>query len=218
MLWLGETRGYLSDWLTQVWVHATGRRTDIVQVPWLDGPVGHPRGIGRDFFASLADHEGLAVLQDGQRGLLADFAALAAPDFDPAAVHPSVAAFYTRTSDYDLDAWAERCGVFRPFGKLLALLFSRRLQQLNVPLSGLDTSRGITSEVIQLVDRSTGEVRQPAWVRQLLSTGNVLYAGSYSVEDVPGRSGSCVKVVFPCRTETPLYSCAPKCMMTARSL
>lgn len=69
--------------------------------------------------------------------------------------------------------------------------------QLNVPLSGLETSAGITSEVINLRDRETGHVRYTAWVRQLLSTSNVLYAGSYSLCSVPGFSGRCVKVVFP---------------------
>ena len=105
--------------------------------------------------------------------------------------------FYEQTSNYELDAWAQWCGAFRPFGSLLALLFSRRLQQLNVPLSGLDTSAGITSEVIQLVEPATEQVRYTAWVRQLLTTNNVLYAGSYSLCKVPNREGYCVKVVFP---------------------
>jgi CRP-like cAMP-binding protein len=91
---------------------------------------------------------------------VADFGALAARDFDPAGVHPAVADFYARTAAFELDSWAEWCGAFRPFGRLLARLFSRRLQQLNVPLSGLDTSRGVTSEVLQLVDPATGAVRQ----------------------------------------------------------
>jgi hypothetical protein len=80
---------------------------------------------------------------------------------------------------------------------LLALLFSRRLQQLNVPLSALDTSRGITSEVLQLVEPTSGEVRYTAWLRTLIGSGNVLYAGSYSLVRIPGYPGPCVKVVFP---------------------
>jgi hypothetical protein len=197
MIWLGETRGYLTDCVTQVWVRLTGRRVDPSSSPWLAGPVGDPRGIGRDFFVRLARQEGLDLQRDGDRGLLQDFSALAAPDFTPAQVHPSVRDFYTRTSAYELDAWAEWCGVFRPFGQILAHLFSRRLQQLNVPLSGLDTSRGVTSEVVQLVDPVTREIRHTAWIRQLLVTGNVLYAGGYSLAEVPGRRGLCVKVVFP---------------------
>ena len=112
-------------------------------------------------------------------------------------MNPAVAAFYTRTSEYELDSWAEWCGAFRPFGRMLAVLFSRRLQQLNVPLSGLDTSRGLTSDVVQLVDPASGAVRHTAWIRLLVGSGDVLYAGSYSLAVVPGRNGACVKVVFP---------------------
>jgi hypothetical protein len=199
MIWLGDARGSLTDYATQRWVQLTGRRVELGSHPWLAGPVGSVRGIGRTFFAELARREGLALRDRGQgeRGLIADFGALAAADFDPGRVHPAVVDFYARTSAYELDAWAEWCGAFRPFGRLLGRLFSRRLQQLNVPLSALDTSRGITSEVVQLIEPATGQVRHTAWVRELLGTGNVLYAGDYSIAAVPGRQGACVKVVFP---------------------
>ncbi len=200
MIWLGESRGYLTDHVTQRWVRVTGRSIDLGMDPWLAGPVGDVRGIGREFFAELARREGLELHRGAdshERGLISDFAALAAPDFDPARVHPSVVDFYARTSAYDLDAWAEWSGAFRPFGSLLGRLFSRRLQQLNVPLSALDTSRGVTSDVVQLVEPATGRVRHTAWMRELVGTGNVLYAGDYSLAAVPGRRGNCVRVVFP---------------------
>jgi hypothetical protein len=196
----GESRGHFTDWVTQRWVRLTGRRVGLVQEPWLAAPIGHPSGIGREFFHELAHRDGLVVRVGGpgeEVGLVSDFGALAAPDFDPARVHPGVVDFYTHTSAYDLDAWAEWCGAFRPFGRLLARLFSRRLQQLNVPLTGLDTSRGVTSEVLRLVDPSSGEARHTAWVRQLVASGDVLYAGSYSLAPVPRRAGLCVKVAFP---------------------
>ena len=198
MVWLGSKRGHISDWTTQRWVQLAGRRVDLENSPWLSGLVGPTHGIGRTFFDEAARAEGLEVRRGaGIRGLLSDFSALRSRSFDPAAVHPSVAAFYEQTSSYQMDAWAEWCGPFRPFGGLLAALFSRRLQQLNVPLSALDTSRGITSEVLQLVDPETEEARYTAWVRELLGTGNILYAGSYSLCQVPGHDGACVKVVFP---------------------
>lgn len=127
----------------------------------------------------------------------AGWGALAAPDFEPSAVAPAVAGFHVRTAAFELDSWAEWCGPFRPFGWLLARLFSRRLQQLNVPLSGLDTSRGVTSDVLQLVEPATGALRYTAWVRELLGSGNVLYAGTYSLAEVPGRQGPCVSRARP---------------------
>jgi len=196
-MWLGSTRGHAIDWLTQRWVQLTGRPVDFALAPWLNGPVGAPEGIGADFFDNLAAMRGMTVRRDPGAGLLPDFGLLAGPAFDPRKVDPRVASFYERTGSFELDAWAEWCGAFRPFGRLLAWLFSRRLQQLNIPLSSLDTSRGMTSEVLQLVTPDTGVVEVTAWVRRLLGTGNVLYAGSYSLCRVPGFDGPCVRVVFP---------------------
>ncbi len=75
--------------------------------------------------------------------------------------------------------------------------FSRRLQQLNVPLSSLDTSQGITSAVVYLRDPGSGGIVGTAWVRELIGSKELLYAGNYSVCTVPGHASPCVKVVFP---------------------
>lgn len=196
--WLGERRGYLADWVTQRWVEATGRRVDLAEHPWLDSPVGAARGIGGDFFDAWAGRSGLSPRRDGGvAGLLPDFAALRSRTFDPASVHGDVVDFYQCTSAYELDAWSHWSGWFQPFGRLLALLFSRRLQQLNVPLTGLDTSRGMSSEVLPLVDPLTGAVAMTAWIRRLTGTGHIIYAGSYCATAIPGWDGPCVKVGFP---------------------
>lgn len=170
---------------------------DLQRDTWLDGPTGDPAGIGNDFFHKLATTLGLELRQPVAAGLLQDFEVLRSPDFDPGIVAKEVVDFYQSTSLYSMDAWSEWTGVFRPFGFLLAFIFSRRLQQLNIPLSALDTSRGLTSEVLQLVDTRTQNVHLTAWVRQLLKTGNVLYAGAYSACRVPQYNGLCLKVVFP---------------------
>ncbi len=198
MIWLGPKRGYLTDWTTQQWVRFTGRRVDLDSDTWIEGPKAPATGIGSDYFESLAAAEGLRVHRSGRfTGIVPRFGVLRSQGFDPADVDSRVVAFYEKTSAYELDAWAEWCGLFRPFGWLLAVLFSRRLQQLNVPLSGLDTSRGVTSEVLQFVAPGTDELRHTAWFRRLQGTGNVLYAGFYSTCTVPGHAGPCVKVVFP---------------------
>jgi hypothetical protein len=46
--WLGAKRGHLSDWTTQQWVRRTGRRVDLREEAWLDGPysAGRPRLAG----------------------------------------------------------------------------------------------------------------------------------------------------------------------------
>jgi len=194
VFWLGERRGDLADWTTQQWVRATGRQINFSDHRWLDGPVGDPTRIGKDFFEGLAKSRRLELKCDRPRGLLQNFDDLC---LDTRAVASCVRDFYERTSEYELDVWSEWRGTFRPFGRALAVLFSRRLQQLNVPLSALDTSRGLASSVTQVCDPNSGAVLHTAWVRELHATKNVLYAGSYSVSRVPGHAAPCVKVVFP---------------------
>jgi hypothetical protein len=192
VIWLGTNRGYLSDWLTQQWVRATGNRVELAKLSWLNGPIGTTHGIGPQFFDDYAARAGLEILSgDAPRGLVDDLATV----LGGARVHPAVASFYERTSEYDMDCWSEWSSVFRPFGRLLALLFSRRLEQLNVPLAGLETHRGISSRV--LVMRTPQGELQTAWVRQLLASKRTLYAGSYSTCRVPGYAGQCIKVCFP---------------------
>jgi hypothetical protein len=194
---LTSRSGSFIDRLTQRWVQVTGREVDLTHEGWLDGPVGEPQGIGRDYFQKFAEKHAMQIKKGCGAGLLPDFSTLKSSCFDPATIADEVVDFYQRTHAYSLDAWSEWCGIIRPFGFLLAMIFSRRLQQLNVPLSSLDTSRGITSEVLQLVEPSSGRVRFTAWLRELLGTGNVLYAGAYSTCRIPRYEGLCVKVVFP---------------------
>jgi len=197
-VWLGEKRGHLTDWATQRWVQATGRKVSLAVHPWLEGPTGDSRGIGADCFTPYAAAHGLRVVTREVAGLCPHLAVLRSGSFDPEAVSPTVADFYARTSEYDLDAWSEWSGAFRPFGRALAVLFGRRLQQLNVPLSNLDTSRGMTSDVFPLVDGDDpARLVMTTWVRQLRGSGHVLYAGAYSTCVVPDKATPCVKVVFP---------------------
>jgi hypothetical protein len=197
-MWLGQQRGYSTDWFTQRWVEYTGRRLDQAEALWLEGPVGNTKKIGKESVAEIAEQGDLLIDRDSDpRGLLTRFNLLDGSDFSSQAVAKEVAEFYEHTSMYEMNTWAHWCGFFKPFGVLLALIFSRRLQQLNVPLTGLDTSKGMTSEVIQLKNRQSGALKYTAWIRELLETNQVLYAGYYSSCTPTNYSNPCVKVVFP---------------------
>jgi hypothetical protein len=211
VIWLGSESGYLTDWVTQQWVRASGRRVLLSEHSWLDGPIGNTRIIGRGFFEGYAREHGFEIIEDAHCGLMNNFSALFEDSNTPGVVAPAVRDFYEHTSAYTLDAWSEWHGFFKPFGWVLAVLFSRRLQQLNIPLSSLDSSKGMTSSVLQMWDRQKGQLVQTAWVRELHATRNVLYAGSYSICRIPGYAKPCVKVVFPLPNGNAIVVMKPEC-------
>lgn len=181
------------------------RQTSPPRDPWLSGPVGETRGIGLDYFQRLAAEAGFELRKNGTSlGLIADVDLLAAADFEPDRVDPNpFRQSYESTSAYELDAWSKWCGRFRPFGRLLALIFSRRLQQLNVPLSSQDTSKGITSEIFQVLDTATKEVLYTAWLRRLLATGNACTSARTPCAPSPTGRAPASKWSFPSQTGTP---------------
>jgi hypothetical protein len=171
-----------------------GRRMERSQVPWLDGPTGPPR-IGTGFHRSVAAEAGLEVRTGPDLGLLPDCALLDGDGFDSRRLHPSVRDFYEHTSRYHLDVWSQWSPLFWPAGWALIHFVSRRMEQLNFPMYPLETARGMTSQVEQLVEPS-GRVAFTSWLRRNLGSGLVIYSGFYSTASPPGH-GPCVKTVFP---------------------
>ena len=55
----------------------------------------------------------------------------------------------------------------------------------------------MSSRVLHLRDPQTGRLVVAAWVRELLATQNILYAGAYSLVELPNHTGLHVRVVFP---------------------
>jgi hypothetical protein len=149
-----------------------------------------------DFFSRFAARRGWTIVEAGTHGLLESFAVLRGPTCETGGVAPEIARFYEETSDYDLEMRSEWSELFHPFGGALSSIFSKRLQQLNVPLSPLDTSLGMVSRVLQLLDEH-GRPAGAAWVREAVATRQTVYAGSYSHCRVPGFDGECVRVAFP---------------------
>jgi hypothetical protein len=196
-MWLGERRGHAFDWLTQRWVHLTGRRVHPDQFPWLSGPRGSVRMIGADFFERWGDAHGMSTLPTRpDDGLLDLTSELGGPTFDPLAVHPAIRAFYAHTAAFDLRIESRWSGPFLALGWLVTSLFARRLAQLNMPLHDADLAGGVESRIVRLAD-DQGRVQHTAWVRTSRKTGQPVFVGQYGVVTIPGHAGPCVKVVFP---------------------
>ena len=189
-----EERGHLLDRSTQAWVRATGRRVELSEYPWLDGPIGDPALIGDAWLERQTRRLGGTPRAGG--GLLEDFGALAGDGFDPSQLEPAIRAFYERTDQWRLDVWSQWCPAAWPFGWLVSALFARRLHQLALPLRPLDVARGMDSEVVSVIDHR-GVQLGAMWLRRLRSNGDTVYSGWYGTADLPLAKHRSVSVTFP---------------------
>ncbi|HEY4906250.1 MAG TPA: hypothetical protein VIH74_02280 [Candidatus Acidoferrum sp.] len=197
--------GFCLEWFIELLVRATGRSVRKTEAPWLGCFLGQPGLIGTGIYERIAAESGLRIRAPKDAGLIADFNALRGPSFDPHTVRPEIRDFYEHAAKYHLDVWTEVSLTGRFFLWLLVEFISRRMDQLNFPISSLEVAKGMSSEVVQLYDPNSGTVEATGWLRRLKSSGNVIYAGIYSVVQVPGEENPCVKVTFPCRGSANVY-------------
>jgi hypothetical protein len=188
-----------------LWVRLTGRLVRKSEAPWLAAPLGGRERIGTGIYERVAKAEGLLIRTPPNAGLLEHFNVLRGPNFNPDAVHADIRHFYEHAAEYQLDVWSEVSFVGRFFLWLLVEFISRRMDQLNFPISSLEVAKGMTSEVVQLVEPVTGQIVNTGWLRRLKSSGRVIYAGLYSATQMPDEAGLCVKVTFPCRGSANVY-------------
>jgi hypothetical protein len=197
--------GEVLAWGIELLVRITGRRVRRSDAPWLSCFLGDAGRIGTGIYQRIAGTEQLEIRTPQTAGLLPDFEMLRGPDFDPDVVHARIRHFYEHAAAYNLDVWSEVYLLGRFFLWLLVEFLSTHMDQLNFPISSLEVAKGMTSEVVQLTDPKTGELRYTGWLRRLKSSGRVIYAGIYSVCRVPGEETPCVKVTFPCRGSANVY-------------
>jgi hypothetical protein len=181
----------------RLYLRLFGRTVRKADVPWLLGPMGSDGEIGERPYDLVAEREGLTIDRSApDAGLVPDFGGLSGPAFDASKAAPGVRDFYERTARYDLDVWSETQFPGRLFLWLIVSTVSRYMNQLNFPVLGLETSRGMTSEVLPLRDGS-GRAVHTGWQRRLLGSGRIIYSGFYTTVQPPRSTSPCVKVVFP---------------------
>src|ERR1700682_3084352 len=189
----------------QIWVRITGKRLRESDAPWLRCPLGERGRIGTGIYERIAREENLQIQVPPGAGLIPDFNALRGPNFNPDAIHPAIRHFYEHAAAYHLEVWTEVALLGRFFLWLLVEFISRRMDQLNFPISSLEVAKGMSSEVVQLLEPVSGRIVYTGWLRRLKSSGHVIYAGLYSTVQVPGELNPCVKVTFPCRGSANVY-------------
>jgi hypothetical protein len=198
---IGKLLQFCIEWL----VRLTGQRVEKSSASWLDCELGKPGLIGAGVYQQVAERRNLDLSMPPDAGLIPDFSALRGPSFDPDKIDPGIRHFYEHAALYHLEVWSEVYLAGKFVLWLLVEFISRRMNQLNFPISSLEVAKGMTSEVVQLRERGTGKLVDTGWLRRFRSNGKVIYAGFYSTTCVPAEENPCVKVTFPCYGSSSVY-------------
>lgn len=157
--YLNRALGYLLQ-ICIVWlVRLTGRRVRKSDAPWLDCIVRRPGLIGTGVYQRIADEEDVELSTPDGAGLVPDFDTLREPTFNPDEVHSRIRHFYEHAAAYHLEVWSEVHFAGKFVLWLLVEFISRRMDQLNFPISSLEVAKAMTSEVVQLRERGNGKLR-----------------------------------------------------------
>lgn len=193
---LAYTMQKFQDWFTQQWVILTGRIINPNKEDWLMGPFGELNGIGEGFIDQLAEKENLSIHRNlNNKGLLASIQQLNLSDDEIKNLSQKVIDFYEKTSNYELEFNVKWNAFFKLFAFLVNRFFSKRINQLNIPLQN-NIQEKLSSEIIQLIDNITNEVKYTIWLRKIETTGQIIYSGIYGTCTLPSNQ-TCVKAVFP---------------------
>lgn len=184
------------DWFTQQWVIWRGRKLDKNKEEWLLGPFGNVNGIGKIFINQLAEKENLVIDKQQSNGLIPDVKKLIEDDRDFERLSNQVVDFYQQTSAYSLELKVHWNPYFKIFGWLVNRMFSNRINQLNIPLKNNTGDEIIESEIINLLDSLSGEIKYTFWLRSFKNSNTVIYTGIYGLCELP-NGDKCVKAIFP---------------------
>ena len=185
------------DWVTQQWVIRFGKKINPNQSKWLLGPFGQTDGIGEKFIQQLAEKENLIIDKSNpKKGLLQSINQLNLAEEELINLSKEVIDFYENTGNYNLDLNVKWNPYFRMFGGLLKILFSNRIEQLNIPMDNRENSKKLKSEIIQLIDEKSQTVKRIVWLRTFIVSKQVVYSGVYETCIIPSGQ-TCIKAIFP---------------------
>lgn len=185
------------DWVTQQWVIQFGKKIIPHKNEWLLGPFGKTKGIGEKFIEELAEAENLVVDNSKRkRGLIQSVNQLNLSQQELNGLSKNVIDFYENTSNYEFDLNVKWNPFFKISGSLLKVLFSNRIEQLNLPMENSKNSKALKSEIIYLIEKNTKELKRTIWLRTFKESKQVVYSGVYETCTVPDGK-TCIKAIFP---------------------
>lgn len=187
----------LQDWITQQWVIFFGTKINANDYKWLLGPFGKINGIGLKFIEQLSENEQL-IIDDAQtnKGLLQSINQLELTSIELNKLSKNVIDFYENTSNYNFELKVKWNPIFKIFGVLLKVLFSNRIEQLNIPMKNTIDSKTLKSKIIYLVNEDSNTLKRIIWLRKFKQSGQVVYSGVYETCLIPNGQ-KCIKAIFP---------------------
>lgn len=162
---------------------------------WLDGPSNPLGGTGDEWLRAF-ESAGRVQPSCPSDGLLEDMSVLDGVDFVSAAVDPEIRHFYEHTASWGMQVWSQWNPAFAWAGEFIARLWSRRVQQLAIPVRPMATSHGMSSMVRTVTDGAKHRVGA-SWVRELRVDGSKVYSGFYRVTRIPNSDQPHVHITFP---------------------
>ncbi|WP_272973535.1 hypothetical protein [Croceibacter atlanticus] len=187
----------LQDWITQQWVIFFGTKINANDYKWLLGPFGKINGIGLKFIEQLSENEQL-IIDDAQtnKGLLQSINQLELTSIELNKLSKNVIDFYENTSNYNFELKVKWNPIFKIFGVLLKVLFSNRIEQLNIPMKNTIDSKTLKSKIIYLLNEDSNTLKRIIWLRKFKQSGQVVYSGVYETCLIPNGQ-KCIKAIFP---------------------
>lgn len=181
----------IQDLITQVWVKYTGRKLDLKQDQWLIGPIGQNSSGKINFDHQISKQPNCDELIIG---LIDNLEIIISDTSNLSVLHPEIKAFYENTSLFQLQIKTKWRKSFQPIGWLIQKLFSKRLQQLHLPI-GLTESEPIFSSLTTINAQPFGDA-YTIWQRQLNKSKETIFSGLYGHTSLPNQT-KVIKVVFP---------------------
>lgn len=183
----------LQDFITQIWTKSTGRKLTSPKDDWLRGPIG-ASDFQINYANKIAKDENLYLEESShETGLMEDDAFFKTDAEEK--IHPKILEFYQKTSNNNFGIEASWNPFFKVFSNLLQLLFSNRLQQLNLPSKSADLNTSLISSILKLKNKSDDKTVWTIWNRKSAKTQKLIFSGIYTFCKIKDKDF--FKIIFP---------------------
>ena len=132
--------------------------------------------IGANF---LADIDAIDNAKPTPSGIVDDFTSYTTSDCDIQSLSPHIRNFYEQTQHHHLIVYPQWTRLFRLPARIYKQM-SRRMGQMNLPLSPESEETSIDSQIVPLKDELDGRDSVRGWIRTYTHTQDAVYVAAYS--------------------------------------